>query len=101
LGLLQVGLVGHHCLNMPAGQPDQPLDEGHRLVNQLHQLSPQLKAESQPGGFPPRAPGVQPTGRVAEPADEVALAGVVGLAVVGVVGKLGRRYLAYLEQETE
>lgn len=101
LCLLQVGLVGHQRPDVIRGEFRAAVPEPAHLVNQAEQLVAQVQPHRDPGGFAPRAPGVQPAGGVAEPLDEEVLAGVVRLAKFRVVGELVRGHRLRLQEQFE
>ena len=91
LRVLQVGLVGHQRAGVRAGLASYLGRERGGGLDEAGEVSPQAQPERDPDRLPPGASRVQPAGHVASPLGEVLLAGVVRLAVGGVVGKLAGR----------
>jgi hypothetical protein len=90
LRLLQIGLVGHQGLRVPARLAHRLLDEPGRREDEVGDLGPQVQAQRDPGRLPPGTAGVQPAGRVAEALDEEPFPGVVGLTERRVVREVRR-----------
>ena len=58
------------------------------FVDELEELVSDVDPQGDPGRLPPRPAGMEPPGDLAEALDEEALAGVVGLTELRVVGKV-------------
>ena len=101
LGLLQVSLVGHHGFDVLVSPVDGHPGEGSGLGDQLDELAAQVQPQRDPGRLPPRPPGMQPPCDITDPGNEVVLAGVVRLAVGGVIGKLVGGDFVHLEQQRQ
>jgi hypothetical protein len=101
LGLLQVGLVGHQRLDVLRGDGSGAVHEVDDHVDEVQQLVAQVDPQGDPCRFPTRSAGVQPARGVAEARYEQPLAGVVGLAELGVVGELGGISRLHFEQQPQ
>jgi hypothetical protein len=101
LGLLQVGLVRHPGLYLPAGGIGDGGSELRRIPGELGDLPAQYQPQRDPGRLPARPAGVQPAGIVAEAFGEPALPAVVDLAVLRVVRKLLGRDLQRVQHSAE
>ena len=86
---------------MPTGERGRATGEPFNLTHELEQLVTEVDPQRDPCRLASRPPGVQPSGDLAEPLHEEALARVVGLPELRIVRKVLGIHLLDIEQQPD
>jgi hypothetical protein len=101
LGVLQVGLLGHHGLGVRIGHPGTRQREPRGRLDQVDRVPPHPQPQRDAHRLAARPAGVQPPGVVPDAGREAALPAVVDLPVHRVVAELGHRGAHRVQQHPE